>query len=204
MTTTATPDAILSLWFGHSTPTQAPTSTPSLWWSSTPAHDARLRELAGPTLVAAEAGKLDSWMETSTSALALVLLCDQFPRNIHRQTPRAFSGDERARRVARHMRSKDWTAGWHLDFATFALMPFEHSEDRADQDICVASFEHLVATAAPKERETAELYLAFALEHRDLIARFGRFPHRNTVLGRPSTEAELAHMAAGGKSFGQG
>jgi len=204
MSVSASADAILTFWFGHSDPAQPPSSDPARWWNSTPEIDARLREEFGPTLAAAAAGELDSWMDEPTSALALVLLCDQFPRNIHRHTPDAFAWDERARRVARRMRDQGWAAGWHLDFTTFSLMPFEHSEDIADQDICVASFEQLVAKSPPQERKNARYYLAFAREHRDLIARFGRFPHRNTALGRPSTDAEVAHMAAGGKSFGQG
>jgi len=204
MSLSATPEAILQFWFGHADPTQAPTSDPAQWWNSTPELDQRLREDFGPLLEQAGLGALDGWRDSPESALALVILCDQFPRNIHRHTARAFAWDARARSVAHHIHSQGWAAGWHLDFATFSLMPFEHSEDLADQDLCVAAFERLVKESNPQDRKNAKYYLSFAEEHRELIARFGRFPHRNTALGRTSTEAERAHMASGGKSFGQG
>ncbi|HTE36135.1 MAG TPA: DUF924 family protein [Reyranella sp.] len=125
-------------------------------------------------------------------ALALVLLCDQIPRNIHRRTVRAFSGDAKARETARFAIAHNYPAAYVRDMRMFFFMPFQHSEALADQEFCCALF----ATLGDENNDK------YANDHRDIVARFGRFPHRNKVLGRECTPDELDYLKTA-KRFGQ-
>ena len=125
-------------------------------------------------------------------ALALAILLDQFPRNIYRGTPRAFAADAKARDAARNALAAGHDQAVAPFMRAFLYLPFEHSEDMADQDRSVALFRAL----------GDEKYLGFAIGHRDVIARFGRFPHRNEILGRRSTPDELAYLRQPGAGFG--
>jgi uncharacterized protein (DUF924 family) len=144
-------------------------------------------------------GRLAHWEHASDSALALVLLLDQLPRNLFRNSPRAFATDPLAREVAGRAIARGFDAAQPVDRRWFLYLPYEHSEDLADQDRCVALFR---AWAAPQfaalsdsaARAELERHLWFVDRHRDIIVRFGRFPHRNEALGRPSSEEELAFL----------
>jgi uncharacterized protein (DUF924 family) len=164
----------------------------AVWWESTPAFDDDARARFGALVDQAIAGALDHWRKSPDGALALVLLCDQFPRNIHRRSARAFSGDAKARETARLALARHYPAAYALDVRMFFYMPFQHSEELADQDLCCTLF-------AALGNETNDEY---AREHRDIVARFGRFPHRNEVLGRISTAEELGYLKTA-KRFGQ-
>jgi len=182
---------ILDFWFlplddaGHGKPRR-------IWWESTPEFDAESRRRFGALVDKAIAGALDSWRKSPDGALALILLCDQFPRNIHRRSARAFSGDAKARDAARFALARNYPAAYARDMRMFFFMPFQHSEVLADQEFCCALF----ATLGDAENEK------YAIEHRDIVARFGRFPHRNEVLGREGTPEELDYLKTA-KRFGQ-
>ncbi len=163
-----------------------------IWWESTPEFDAESRTRFGALVDRAIAGELDAWRKSPDGALALVLLCDQFPRNIHRRTARAFSGDAKARETARFAIARDYPAAYGNDMRMFFFMPFQHSESLSDQEFCCALFASLGNADNDK----------YAIEHRDIVARFGRFPHRNEVLGRDCTPEELDYLQTA-KRFGQ-
>jgi uncharacterized protein (DUF924 family) len=174
---------ILAFWF-------APETKPR-WFKPDPAFDATLKERFAAQVERAGSGALDAWRANADGALALVLLLDQMPRNIWRGTPRAFAFDGRAREIADHALAMGFDRDAPVDRRLFLYLPFEHSEALADQERSVRLFE---ALGDPD-------YLDYAVRHRDVIARFGRFPHRNTILGRPSTAEELAFLAEPGSSF---
>lgn len=166
---------------------------PEKWFSRDDAFDAMLRERFGAAQEAAASGRLQHWLATPESALALVLALDQFPRNIHRSTPLAFASDPAARAAA----DTAIAAGFDLKVAPelrpFFYLPFMHSEQLADQERCVALYQTLGDASG----------LTYAEEHRDIIARFGRFPHRNLILGRDMTADEAAYLENGGFTGGQ-
>ena len=163
-----------------------------LWWKSTPALDAEIEDRFGALLDTALRGDLDAWANSPDGALALILLCDQFSRNIHRKTARAFAGDGKAIEIARIALAHFYPAAFPVDVRLFFYMPFQHSEHLADQELCVALFKALGNTENDKH----------AVDHRDIVARYGRFPHRNEVLGRASTPEEIDYLKTA-KRFGQ-
>ena len=139
----------------------------------------------------AMAGKLDSWEESETGCLALIILLDQFTRNVFRDTPRAFAGDKRALALSQLCCDKDYLTNPDVQRRQFMLMPMMHSENLAFQDAALPLFKKY---ASEKDYEYAE-------KHRDIIARFGRFPHRNVILGRKSSNEELEFLKQPGSSF---
>lgn len=160
---------------------------PGQWFKKSDRFDAAIRLKFEPVHLAAARGEYDAWAATAEGALALLLLLDQFPRNLYRGSGHAFATDGKARAVARAAVA----AGFHMklepELRQFMILPFEHSEDIADQDQAVRLAVELVD---PHLAKWVEL-------HRDIIARFGRHPHRNAVLGRTSTAEERAYLAAG-------
>jgi uncharacterized protein (DUF924 family) len=157
------------------------------WFSQDDAFDAALRESFLPLHEAAAAGQLAAWSATADGALALVLLLDQFPRNAFRGTPRMYATDEQARAAADAAIRAGHDQAVEAPLRQFFYLPFMHSEQLADLDRCVALNE-----AAGGES------LRFARHHRDIVQRFGRFPHRNDVLGRANTPEEERFLAEGG------
>jgi len=167
------------------------------WWSKSEATDNDIRERFGGHVDAAAAGAFDAWTETPRGTLALVLLLDQVTRTIHRGSPKSWAYDAKAREVARRALQD----GLDRQLATgpektFLYMPLMHSEQLADQERCVALFEAL-AESFPEAAGNAE----FAEKHRVIIARFGRFPHRNAVLGRANTADEAEFLSQPGSGF---
>lgn len=158
------------------------------------AFDARVRERFGAAVEAALAGTLPpAW---GAAPLAEILLLDQFTRNIFRATPRAFAGDARALALARGIVARGDDLQLDPVQRPFAYLPFEHAEDAACQDEAVRLFSALAAADA----RFADM-LDYAHRHRDVILRFGRFPHRNAILGRTSSADELAYLATPGSGF---
>ncbi len=145
----------------------------------------------------------DQWLGSPRSCLALIILLDQFPRNIYRGSEKAFSFDAQARDVVAQGREKGFDLElWPVEKGFF-YMPLEHSETLADQQLCVSLFERLLEDVADEHRQQVEGSLQWAREHCEIVERFGRFPHRNEVLGRVSTEQEKQYLEGGGKRFGQ-
>jgi len=163
----------------------------ALWFGASEETDALCRARFGALLAQALAGQLHAWGQSGRGLIALVVLLDQFSRNIHRGTAQAFAGDAMALALAREAID----AGRHLHLPAihrvFLYLPLEHCEDLGVQDQCVALFEEL---ARQIDNPQFSGFRQYAHAHRDVIARFGRFPHRNAILGRTSSEAELAYL----------
>ncbi|MFC3695158.1 DUF924 family protein [Chenggangzhangella methanolivorans] len=158
------------------------------WFARSDMFDAAIRARMERLHVAAFAGALDHWDETPTGALALVILLDQVPRNLHRGTARAFASDERALAVATAAIARRFDRRVTREMRSFFYLPFEHAEDFGAQEVCLELFRRL----------GDENGLEYAKLHADIIRRFGRFPHRNGALGRASTAAERRFLAEGG------
>jgi uncharacterized protein (DUF924 family) len=199
---TADIDAILSFWFGDSDdPFTAPADRLTLWFTKRPETDAAIRDLFEPSLQAAAAGRLDGWRQSPSGWLALIVLLDQFPRNIYRDTPRAFAFDELAQRLALNALHAGVDKLLRPIERVFAYLPLEHAEDLDLQRRCVACFEALRAEAPPQHASLYDSYLDYARRHLVVIERFGRFPHRNAALSRDSTPEEAAFLQTPGSSF---
>jgi uncharacterized protein (DUF924 family) len=185
---------ILDFWFG------APGSPErgrarDAWWRKDPAFDAQVAARFGAAVDEALGGGMSHWTAPQP-ALARILLLDQFTRHVFRGTARAFDGDPQALAAARDLVAQGHDRALEPFPRAFAYLPFEHAEDLAAQDEAVRLFTALRA-AAP---EVGDM-LDFALRHREVIRRFGRFPHRNGVLGRASTAEEVAFLREPGSSF---
>ena len=161
---------------------------PDRWFTKDDAFDAEIRRRFLATHEAAAAGRLADWESTAEGALALLILLDQFPRNMFRGSARAFATDPRARAVTAAALLRGFDAQVPANLRAFFYLPFEHSEAMADQDRGIALY-----TAAGDADG-----LKWAKIHHDIITRFGRFPHRNAVLGRATTPAEQAFLDDGG------
>ena len=165
------------------------TAGPARWFRRDEAFDAEFTRRFLATHEAAAAGQLQAWNDTPEGALALVLLLDQFPRNAFRGTARVYATDAQARAVAEEAIRRGFDNAVEPDLRRFFYIPFMHSESLADQ-------ERSVALNASADEDA----LRWAHHHRDIVARFGRFPHRNAVLGRQSTPEEERFIAEGGFS----
>lgn len=168
------------------------------WYGSGESLDDTIRERFGAALRAAAAGTLQDWETTPEGALALVVLLDQFSRHCHRDDAGAFANDDAALAVAKRALDAGHDARLPPPGQAFLLHPFHHSESPAEQERYVAAIDALVRSVAPAWREFAEGFVRYAIHHRDVIARFGRFPHRNEALGRPNTPRERDHLARTG------
>ncbi len=163
---------------------------PDRWFTRSDAFDADLKSRFLPLWEKASAGQLSSWGETADGALALVIVLDQFPRNMFRNDPRTYASDPLAREVARRAIARGADNKVDPSLRSFLYLPFEHSEDPADQKTCVALF---------KTSDDAD-GLKWAEHHAEIIDRFGRFPHRNLLLNRASTPDEQSFLDSGGFS----
>jgi uncharacterized protein (DUF924 family) len=185
---------ILDFWFAARDDAGQPAYRDQ-WFKRDDAFDAQIAQRFGAIVERALAGELDGelagWADSAEGALALVILLDQFPRNLFRGTARAFAGDARALRLAKQAIAQGFDRQLPRYNRMFLYLPFEHSEHLADQDRSVALF------AALDDDNVAR----YAVAHRDIVARFGRFPHRNAALGRPSTPEETEFLKQPGSSF---
>ena len=192
-------DAILEFWFGADDISSADQERLARrWFMRDDAFDAEIRHRFGGLVDAAIAGELDGWAETARGRLALLLVLDQFPRNLYRDTPAAFSGDHAAQRLALEGIARGDDLAVAPRYRTFCYLPLEHAENLGLQQRCVALFAALAADASATPREPYAMYLDYARRHLAVIERFGRFPHRNHLLGRTTTPDEQAYLDAGG------
>jgi len=194
--------ALLEFWFGELTNGLADDAHRSKWFQPDDEFDALCAQRFAPLLTHAADGELDDWLADHHGRLAFIVLHDQLNRNIYRGSARAFSGDQIAIQAARDgvEQGADRLLDW--DERGFFYMPFEHSERILDQHLAVGLFSQLRDEAPPELRNILGNSLRFAQRHRDVIARFGRFPHRNDALGRTSSEAELEYLQTA-SGFGQ-
>lgn len=185
-------EEILNFWFGVEAGEEGYREA---WFRRDENFDHEIRERFAGDYEKAAAGELGGWMESPRGCLALILLLDQFPRNLFRDDPRAYATDGRAREVADHAVTTGLDRGLGPFERIFVYLPFEHSENVEDQRRSVELF-----LALDSEFEMPEI-LDYAVRHREVIERFGRFPHRNEVLGRASTAEEKAFLKEPGSSF---
>ncbi len=187
------PSDVLDFWFG------APGSAEygrarALWFEKSEATDAHIRARFGAAVEAALQGQFEDWRASPRGALALILLLDQFTRNVFRDTPRAYAGDARALALARELVGRGGDLTLEPLERQFAYLPFEHAEDREAQKMSLQLFGRLATEGLPEP-------LAWARKHAEVIERFGRYPHRNAILGRESTADELAFLRQPGSRF---
>jgi len=205
----ASANEILEFWFGRGPWDAARLAERSTFWfgddgpAAVAARDALIREKLEPMLELAARGELAAWASSPRRRLALILLFDQVPRNAYRGTAAAFAFDREA--LALTVEGMQLAADAALDpmERLFFYLPLEHAESLEAQDAAVAALERLTAEAPEQVREFCAYSAGFARKHRDIIAKFGRFPYRNAVLERPSTAAELEWLASEAERFGQ-
>ena len=198
------PEEVLEFWFeGVAGDAQAIAARTSVWFQSDPDFDLLCRERFGGLHERAARGDLDQWQETPRGALALVIVLDQFSRNIHRGTSAAFACDDKALACCLRARERGFDDALQSIERMFLYMPFQHTEDRQRQDESVRVWGALAAGAEKALTDYFEGSLGHVREHRDIVHRFGRFPHRNEVLGRESTPQERQYLDAGAPRFGQ-
>ncbi|CAM2005714.1 DUF924 family protein [Acanthopleuribacter pedis] len=197
--------AILDFWFGPCDEAGWPAPEQAkLWWSSGAETDETIRAQFGTAVEEAMAGTRPV-ADTAESHLATIILLDQFTRNIYRGTAQAFAADNRALALARQAVERGYDQQMSPVHRTFFYMPLEHAESQEAQRDSLALFNKLrrEQTDHPRAAEFKNFY-DFAVQHAEIIARFGRYPHRNKVLGRTPSEEEESYLTGGGASFGQG
>lgn len=185
---------VLAWWFGPKA--RGAEALRPMWFVKSEATDREIRDRYASLVEEALQGRLDGWMAEPDSALARILVLDQFTRNIFRDTPRAFAGDAQALAATRAMVDAGWDRQLPPARRAFVYMPLEHAEDLGAQDEAVRQFTTLAAEAP----EMAGM-LDWARKHREVVLRFGRFPHRNEILGRASTDEEAAFLHQPGSRF---
>lgn len=194
--------AVIEYWFGSSADAAvAAADKDRLWWKADAAIDNDVRARFADCVEQAGRHELDDWAATAPGLLALILLTDQFPRNIFRGTARAFFFDPIARTHCRAGIARGVDTALKPIERVFHYLPLEHSELLSDQDDSVRLFAELAGEAGSDNEDLFAGYLRYARRHREIIARFGRFPHRNAMFGRASTPEEVAFLQTPGSSF---
>jgi uncharacterized protein (DUF924 family) len=198
-----TPEEIVAFWFDD--PALEKGDHPQKWWTKDPDFDEEIRARFGDDIERAKQGEYDDWAAEPDGMLALVLLLDQFTRNVYRDTPEAFSGDEKALALSRAAIERGLDLQLDVPQRAFLYMPLEHAEYAGAQEQSIAAFERLAADARLIEDDRwtamADLFLDFAHQHKEIIDRFGRYPHRNEILGRETTDEEAEFLQEPGSSF---
>lgn len=182
-------DEVLAFWFG---------ADPKRWFMQDDAFDGEIRARFGDLHGAIVSGAHEDWRTTARGELALIIVLDQFSRNLYRNDPRSFAGDSRAEEISKALLESGRLRELSPQQQMFALMPLVHAEDRDSQRQSVAAFEQVRKEHPSPNIDTA---LDFAKKHAAVIERFGRFPHRNAVLGRVSSPEELTFIRESGRGF---
>ena len=167
---------ILAFWFSE------PVS--KLWFNSTPEFDLDIRQMYESVYLDAKNGNLDRWMESATGCLALIIVLDQFPLNMYRGNKESFAAEDKSLMVSKYAIERSFDKQLTDQQKSFLYMPLMHSEDIKDQNLSVELY----------EKSNLTNNIRFARHHRDIVKRFGRFPHRNDILGRQSTDEELEYL----------
>lgn len=193
---------LLEWWFGSADdPNAVAAQQGTLWFGKRDSQDLEARERFGELVEQALAGGLTEWTQGPEGWLALVLLLDQLPRMIFRETPKAFSGDLRAQKLVAQGIAADFDRALRPIQRVFIYLVFEHCEHLAVQNEAISRFTELMNQQPEADRAVFADNLDYAERHQQIIARFGRFPHRNAVLGRESTAEELAFLSRPGSRF---
>ena len=194
--------SVIDYWFGDGeNDAEVASNQAALWWKKDPDVDAEIRQNFESLVNSAGQGRLDEWGERPEGRLALILLTDQFPRNIYRDTPRAFEFDGKARDLCIEGLERGMAAPLRPIQRVFFYLPLEHSENADHQAWCVDLMRALAREAPEDWKPTFEGFVEYAEAHQRIIDRFGRFPHRNAILGRESTDEELEFLEQPGSSF---
>jgi uncharacterized protein (DUF924 family) len=198
-------EELLDFWFGKDLESPGTVERRvARWFGGDPELDREIARRFGDLPERAAKGELAGWKAAPRSTLALVIALDQLPRNLFRNSPRAYELDAFALDVALDAIGRGFDTRIHPLEATFLYLPLEHAEDLSLQERCVAHFTALVERAPAATCHCYEGFLEYACTHRDVVRDFGRFPHRNALFGRTSTSAERAFLAGGGATFGAG
>ena len=200
-------DLILAFWFGENHQTTDPDywkKRNSLWFGFDEETDREISKKFEPLLSELKIDKFNDWGNTPIDQLALILLTDQFSRNIYRGSPKAFSFDHIAlEQCKKGLKTRQYKE-LHSVHQVFYFMPLEHSENLEDQNLCIKMLEEAKASSPSELLKLLESFQEFAIQHREIIEKFGRFPHRNKILGRTPTDKEKEYLATGGATYGQG
>lgn len=195
-------ESIINFWFGEAGPDNVVAKRQtSLWFKKQASTDSLIKERFEQTLRTAASGGLDSWSDTALGRLALIIVLDQLPRNIYRDTPAAFAFDPLARTHCETGLERNDDQALPAVYRVFFYLPLEHAEDQALQARSVALFRTLAADAQEENKQLFNGFADYAQRHRVIVDKFGRFPHRNAILGRESTAAELEFLTQPGSSF---
>lgn len=195
-------EIVHAFWFGApGSATEIAGRQNKLWFGKSPENDRGVIERFTATLMAASAGQLDYWADTPRGRLALVIVLDQFPHHIHRDQPQAFATDSQSLALSLSALESGEDRQLTPIERVFLYLPLEHAESLGMQEQSVSLYETLAREAAADERVLFDNFLDYARKHRDVVARFGRFPHRNAILGRPSTPDELEFLKQPGSRF---
>jgi uncharacterized protein (DUF924 family) len=193
---------LLEWWFGtFESPSEIAADKGRLWFGKRDSQDLEARTRFGDWVEQALAGGLTEWAQRPEGWLALVLLLDQLPRMIFRDSPNSFAGDLRAQALVAQGIAADFDRQLRPIERVFIYLVFEHCENLAVQNEAVSRYIDLVAQQPESDRTLFNDYLDYAEQHQQVIARFGRFPHRNAVLGRASTAEELEFLSRPGSRF---
>jgi uncharacterized protein (DUF924 family) len=196
------PGEVLRFWFGElESDGMAAAETVRRWWTKDPAFDAEIRVRFGALQRSIARGEDGGWLDTPRGRLAVVIVLDQLSRNMYRGSGEMFSADEIALSVARSAIEAGDEARLATVERTFLYMPFMHSERLEDQERCIELFQALADSLEGEAQQAVKSNVGFAVRHRDIVARFGRFPHRNALLGRASTAEEEEFLKQPGSSF---
>lgn len=199
MTTAA---EIIEFWFGPTAEDHVVAERQAeLWWGKSAPIDQQIGDRFQAVVDSALNGQLDAWASSPTGRLALVITLDQFTRTIWRDSDRAFSGDEQALKLSLESLQNGQDVKLSPIQRVFLYMPLEHAESLEHQDQSVEMFRALAASAPKAASKIFDGYVDFAVRHQEIVARFGRFPHRNALLGRNSTSEELDFLSRPGSSF---
>lgn len=184
---------VLAYWLSYGeglSPSEVAEKHGSIWFQRDDEVDAEIERRFGDLVAQAQQERLEHWATSAHGRLALIIVLDQFSRNIHRGSAVAFAGDPHARRHTRALLRAGEDREFHVHERLFAYLPLEHSEDVADQRRSVSLFEAMVEQTSGADREVAENYLDYARRHLEIIEAYKRFPHRNKALGRPDRPGE--------------
>ncbi len=197
------PEDVISTWFKDKTSGQLDIPQSKRWFLGGKKLDQALSKQYAATLVAASEGELNHWLDTAHGTLALIVVTDQFNRNINRGTAAAFALDSTALAACKHALTENYDSQLTITQRVFCYMPLEHDETLESQTDSIALFRKLDENAPPELKTFTQGTLQHALDHQAIIEQFGRYPHRNAVLGRASTTAETDWLDRENKRFGQ-
>ena len=198
-------NAIVSFWLGDALNSpEAADARRDWWYRGGPGVDAQIGERFGDLVEQACAGGLAHWQDSSDGALALIVLLDQFTRNMYRHTARAYAGDTHGMQIVNRVIENGLDQELHAVARIWLYHPFHHAESVHEQDRGIALLQDLLVQSEGSWHGYIKRSISGWTRHRDIVAKFGRFPHRNSVLGRESTAAEKDFLGSNSESFGQG